>query len=164
MWRVVFLNPDARSLMWPISISLLWYGLSSKLLPFDIESVMVTVMLSCWCWMGTFQNQYHHVCWCIFVVGVELQTKALSVYVAWSLGLYQNHYIPSCEHCISHFTSLKHVLCTYCDVLVTVLSATTAKVTYVNHSDSIFIARPVLTHSANVSLCCSLCMLVNLFL
>jgi len=33
-------------------------------------------------------------------VGVELQTKTLSVYIAWSLGLHQDYYIPSCESCI----------------------------------------------------------------
>ena len=32
-------------------------------------------------------------------VGVELQTKALSVYIARSLGLYPDYYIPSCECC-----------------------------------------------------------------
>ena len=33
-------------------------------------------------------------------VGVELQTKALSVYIAWSLGLHPYYYIPSCKCCI----------------------------------------------------------------
>lgn len=33
----------------------------------------------------------------VICVGVELQTKALSVYVAWSLGLHTYYYIPSCE-------------------------------------------------------------------
>jgi len=35
------------------------------------------------------------------IVGVELQAKTLSVYVAWSLGLHTYYYIPSCECCIS---------------------------------------------------------------
>jgi len=38
------------------------------------------------------------VCSVSVCVGVELQTKALSVHIAWSLGLYPYDIIPPCEY------------------------------------------------------------------